>query len=262
MRSTTPLALAVAVLALGTSSVVGAAPSHTARVPRPARAPVLPRPVETYGEPPLRLEPLEMRPGGGGELAAPAPAAWARGLGAIEVLNRNTRSSAKVRLYDDAGRVDVEAARTFMRTAATEKDKDEPLPTRLVQLAVRASYHFGGATIVVVSATRAGAKGKHGTGEALDFQLEGVKASALAAYLFTQPLVGVGLYTHPKTQFVHLDVRDRSTHWLDASPPKVTWREKLLADPKAPVRDAAYAPTSDLPEVAATSGPATHVAAR
>ena len=55
--------------------------------------------------------------------------------------------------------------------------------SRVVQLAIRAAYHFGGASISIISATRPGAHGKHGTGEALDFSLEGVKAPALAAYL-------------------------------------------------------------------------------
>ncbi len=261
MRSTAPLSLAVVVLAVGTSSVVDAAP--VTRAAKPAKRPVLARAVVRDVPPPpfsadTLLEPLEPRRG---EVAKPTAAPWANALSPVLVKNRNTNASAKVRLYDDEGRVDEEAARTFMRVAATEKDKDEPLPPRLVQLAVRASYHFNGAPIVVLSATRAGAKGKHGTGEALDFSLEGVKAGVLASYLFSLPRVGVGIYTHPKTQFVHLDVRDRSTHWLDASPPKVTWREKLLPDPKAAARDATYAPSSDLPEVA-TAAPSSAVAAR
>ena len=31
--------------------------------------------------------------------------------------------------------------------------------------------------------------------------------------------MGVGVYTNPLTQYVHLDVRERSYHWIDASPP-------------------------------------------
>ena len=117
-----------------------------------------------------------------------------------------------------------------------------------MQLAIRASYHFGGAAISIVSATRPGARGKHGTGEALDFSLEGVKATVLAAYLRTTPRAGVGIYTHPKTQYVHLDVREHSYHWIDGSPPGVTWREQLLADPKQAARDASWSPALDLPE--------------
>ncbi|MBS2019116.1 MAG: DUF882 domain-containing protein [Deltaproteobacteria bacterium] len=180
---------------------------------------------------------------------------WAAKLGPIEVLNRNTNAQGKIRLYDDHGVVDRGAARDFMRIAGRQhdapsdaSDDDERLDLRLVQLVVRASYHFGGAPVKIISGTRPGGNGKHGTGEALDFSLEGVKAPLLAAYLRGTPRAGVGIYTHPKTQYVHLDVRDRSFHWIDGSPPGVTWREQLISDPKQGARDASYAPTLDLPE--------------
>lgn len=127
----------------------------------------------------------------------------------------------------------------------------EPLDARVVQLAIRAAYHFGGAPIVLVSATRKGTHGKHGTGDALDFQLDGVRAASLAAFLRTSPCAGVGIYTHPKTQYVHVDVRDQSYHWIDASPPFVTWRERLLSDPTRQKRDGSYDSAMDLPEAAA-----------
>ena len=183
---------------------------------------------------------------------------WAGGLGAIEVLNRNTNAHAAIRLYDDHGVLDRSQARSFMRLAgnshATPDDTsedDERLDLRVVQLAIRAAYHFGGASIAIISATRPGARGKHGTGEALDFSRTGVKASVLAAYLRGPPLAGVGIYTHPKTQYVHLDVRDHSYHWIDGSPPGVTWREQLLADPKRAARDGSWSAALDLPEAPA-----------
>jgi uncharacterized protein YcbK (DUF882 family) len=183
-------------------------------------------------------------------------AAWAVALRAVDVRNRNTNARAKVRLYGDDGEIDREALRTFMRVAATLPDLPdgpdgevaEPLDPRLVQLVFRAAYHFGGAPIVIVSATRKGSTGKHGNGDALDFQLDGVKAPMLAAYTRAYPRAGVGIYTHPKTQFVHVDVRDQSYHWIDASPPGVTWREAVLRDPTRDRRDAAYVTASDLPE--------------
>jgi uncharacterized protein YcbK (DUF882 family) len=185
------------------------------------------------------------------DVAAP----WAASLGAVEVVNRNTGARGKIRLYDDHGAIDRAAARSFMRIAGAAKDapedgseEDERLDLRLVQLAIRAAYHFDGATISIVSGTRPGARGRHGTGEALDFALEGVKAPLLAAHLRGIPRAGVGIYTHPKTQYVHLDVRDHSYHWIDGSPPGVTWRERLLPDPKQAVRDASYTSAMDLPE--------------
>jgi hypothetical protein len=189
--------------------------------------------------------------------AAQAEAAEPRaaGLGFVEVKNRNTEASGKILLYGEDGTLDRGAARSFMRIAGRTKtapddagEDDERLDLRLVQLAIRASYHFDGAPISIISATRARTRGKHGTGEALDFALVGVKASLLAAYLRTTPRAGVGIYTHPKTQYVHLDVREASYHWIDASPPGVTWRERLLSDPNRAMRDASWSASLDLPE--------------
>ena len=72
----------------------------------------------------------------------------------------------------------------------------------------------------------------------------------LAAYLRTLALVGVGLYTHPRTQYVHLDIRDESYHWIDGSPPGVTWREQQLLDWTRWKKDPSYTPEMDLPVVA------------
>jgi len=181
---------------------------------------------------------------------------WATSLKAIDVRMRNTGAQAKIRLYKDDGTIDPRAAQEFMDVAASVKGAKEPLPSRLVQLVFRASYKFGragggeGANVVIVSATRKGAHGKHGSGQAIDFALDGVSAAALAAYLRQTPRAGIGIYTHPKTQYVHLDVRDRSYHWLDGSPPGVTWREKLLSDPNQAKRDESYGAANDLPESA------------
>ncbi|AKU99945.1 hypothetical protein AKJ09_06609 [Labilithrix luteola] len=189
--------------------------------------------------------------------AAHVESAWATGLPELHVRCRNTGAHGRVRLYDARGELDDAAALQFMQIASTAReDTTEPeiLDPRLVQLVARAAYHFKNAPIAIVSATRKGARGKHGTGEALDFALEGVRASVLASYLRGYPRAGVGIYTHPKTQYVHLDVRDESYHWLDASPPHVTWRERRIGDPKRAARDDAYLPAMDLPETASSTG--------
>ena len=91
-------------------------------------------------------------------------------------------------------------------------------------------------------------EGPHASGKAIDFKLPGVAARALAAYLRTLPRVGVGVYTHPKTSYVHLDDREHSFHWLDASPPGRTWRERAIGNASLPKRDAAYCRADDWPE--------------
>ena len=183
---------------------------------------------------------------------------WAADLPAIDVNNPKTSVRAKLRLYADDGTMNRAALRTFMEVASSESDLPdrpdgevaEPLDPRLVQLAFRAAYKFGGKPLVIVSATRKRAHGKHRTGEALDFKVDGVRTATLASYLRTFPRAGVGIYTHPKTQYVHLDVRDRSFHWLDASPPGVTWRERRLPDRTQEKRDTSYTTLLDLPEPA------------
>ena len=229
-------AVLAAVLALGT---VGAA-SHAQSAPSGGAAP---RRVARRIDKHPRALVTPTREGG---------QAWAKALGEVLVRNRNTGAEAKLRLYREDGTLDAEAATRFMSVASSVKVDDaehaERLPERLVQLVFRASYHFKGASVVILSAMRKGARGRHGAGEAIDFHLDGVKAPALAAYLRATPRAGVGIYTHPKTQYVHLDVRDHSYHWLDGSPPGVKWRERLLSDPKQAKRDASYRPALDLPE--------------
>jgi uncharacterized protein YcbK (DUF882 family) len=238
MRATAFLAMAILLAA----SAVGATPPLVAAPQaKPSRvahvAPAAKRALTTTSAP-----------------AVDAAEPWASALGPIEVANRNTNARGSIRLYDDHGQLDREQARAFMRLAGSGKapddgsEDDERLDVRVVQLAIRAAYHFKAPALSIVSATRPGAKGKHGTGEALDFALEGVKAPLLAAYLRGLPRAGVGIYTHPKTQYVHLDVREHSYHWIDGSPPGVSWREQLLSDKTQAVRDASWSPRSDLPE--------------
>lgn len=182
-------------------------------------------------------------------VSLPPDAPWAVELAPLKVVCANTGESATISLYGHDGALDPGALEAFSRIAA-DSNGYSPLSPRLLQLAVKAAHHFRASTFVVVSAFRQKRRGKtdhHTAGEALDFKLPGVDYRRLAAHLRGYPLVGVGVYTHPKTQYVHLDVRDRSYHWLDASPPGVTWREALMADPGQAVRDGSYTPESDLP---------------
>lgn len=193
---------------------------------------------------------------------APSPVAWATALEPILFRNVNTRQASALRLYSPDGSVDEAAALRADALLAGEdveafdhEDKvPRPISRRLLQLIVRAAEHFKATEVDVISSWRESKRkgSRHRHGEAIDFTLLGVKPKALASYLRDLPRVGVGIYTHPRTQFVHLDVREQSYHWLDASPPNRVWRELRLPDLTAPARDAAYALEQDLPESAAT----------
>jgi len=170
---------------------------------------------------------------------------WAANAPAISFRSKGEKEGVAIRLYTDAGEVDTASLRKIDHLGGAE---GHPLSPRVIQLIVKAAMHFNDSNVVVVSAYREGHAGKHSTSEAVDFECEHVKWSALASYLRGQRRVGVGVYTHPKTHYVHLDVRDESFHWFDASPPGKRWREKGITDSHAKERDAAYAPTDDLPE--------------
>jgi len=182
----------------------------------------------------------------GAAARAPRSASWAEALPPVDVRSVHDGASCSIRLYTPDGEID-EAARMQLEHVATNDGRQHVLDERLAQLVVKAAYHFHDAHVVVVSGWREHA-GRHTTGEALDFKLDGVHAAALAAYLRSLPRVGVGIYTHPRTQYVHLDVREPSYHWIDASPPGVTWKERRLRDPGQAKRDAAWTPESDLPQ--------------
>jgi uncharacterized protein YcbK (DUF882 family) len=180
--------------------------------------------------------------------AAPRAArlpSWTASLPPLEVTSLSSGASASLHLYSTDGDLDESACMRLEHLVARDGEQHVLAP-RLEQLLVKASHHFHDARVLVVSAWRERA-GRHTAGEALDFKLEGVHAGLLAAYLRGLPRVGVGIYTHPRTQYVHLDVRDPSYHWIDASPPGVTWRERQMRDPGQVKRDASWTPAADLP---------------
>jgi uncharacterized protein YcbK (DUF882 family) len=155
-------------------------------------------------------------------------------LPALDVSFVNTRKSERIRLYDAFGQVDEAAARRLDAMLGDTHDpkhyETAPLDRRTLQLMFRAAYHFSADKVEVVSAyrkPRRRSQGYHGKGQAIDFRLQGVAPAKLAAYLRTLPRVGVGIYTHPKTQFVHLapSTPARSTG------PKACFRRKSPSNP-------------------------------
>jgi LysM repeat protein len=91
---------------------------------------------------------------------------------------------------------------------------------RLVRLIAKVSDTFGGRPIRVVSGYRTESyslNSRHKKSQAIDFSIPGVPNEALRDYLLTFANVGVGYY--PNSSFVHLDVRDKKTYWVDVSGP-------------------------------------------
>jgi uncharacterized protein YcbK (DUF882 family) len=187
--------------------------------------------------------------------AAPALGSRFDTLSALHIENQTTRESRDLRLYDAHGQIDEAAASELdelLCDARSPKHHEVArLNRRTLQLLFKAAYHFASYEVEVVSAYRKPGRrreGPHANGDAIDFRLRGTSARDLAAYLRGIPRTGVGIYTHPKTQYVHLDSREHSFHWLDASPPRRHWREKSIGAPDLLERDRRYLPAADLPE--------------
>ncbi len=93
----------------------------------------------------------------------------------------------------------------------------------LLEKIVRVSDHFGSRRLIIVSGYREEAsnpyttRSKHALGRAIDFRVEGVPNEALRD--FCHSLTGVGVGYYPNSSFIHLDVRDITTHWTDVSGP-------------------------------------------
>jgi hypothetical protein len=174
---------------------------------------------------------------------------WAVRTWPLHFRNPNTNETVDVRLYTDEGHVDAEALAAL--TAIVNPD-GEPESERVLLLVARAAYFFGATNVEALSGHRTEARAvqrtsKHTTGEALDFKLDHVDSGLLAAHLRTYGQVGVGVYTHPGTRYVHLDTRDTSFHWIDASPPGRAWREQGMTDKKSDARDRAWTTDDDKP---------------
>lgn len=182
--------------------------------------------------------------------AASPAAPWATRLPPLLFRDINTLADVTLRLYRPDGTLDDPAATELERVLWSSKDDAPPrVSRRLLQLVVKAAAHFDAHEIQVISSHRPKSRpgSRHRSGEAIDFLFPNVPPKKLAEHLRTYARVGVGLYIHPRSQYVHLDVRDASYHWLDSSPPGRTWKEHPLPDITAATRDAAHTPEHDLP---------------
>lgn len=160
-----------------------------------------------------------------GAPAASAPTSrWGspRNRGTATFIRGRTRT--RIRLVDARGRVRSAAVRslqTLMRGDLPRRRAPSP-PNRLLNVLAAISDHFGGRPIRIVSGIRQVGgytrdSSQHTRGHAVDIQVVGVPNTALRDFARTLHHVGVGYY--PRSTFVHIDVRDRNTYWVDWSRP-------------------------------------------
>lgn len=222
---------------------VGVASPRPRVTPWPAPAPRTIRPAPDVVAP-------------GPALSWRAPRSAFASLPPLTFVAENGGATETVSLFGDDGAIDEREATRLDHLLADRRRRggdvrERPLDRRLLSLVARAAHHFDASVVEVVSAYRAPLRyreGHHAEGRAMDFRLRDVGAKELAAYLRKQPRAGVGHYVHPRTRYVHLDVRDVSFHWLDGTPPgraSGTWRLPTL---ELAAQDAAWTPDDDLPE--------------
>lgn len=159
-----------------------------------------------------------------------------------------------------SGRVLPKARRELERLFAM--DDGVGLDVDLFRHLVRLSDTFGGRTIRVVSGYRTAGtveRSRHKEGKALDFTVDGVTLEAL--YDYCRSLDGVGVGYYPTSGFVHLDVRDRWTSWVDESgrgePPRPVSESPARAKDREanPSPDAASAGATPTPSATTSASP-------
>jgi uncharacterized protein YcbK (DUF882 family) len=151
----------------------------------------------------------------------------------LALVSINTGDRIEMAAARDAGGFaarDLDRASFVLRDSAS--GNQHPLEPRLVDLAYRIECAFGAQEIRVLSAyrtpRRSGAS-NHGKGRALDIVVPGTPDLEVAKFVRGLGFVGVGIY--PTSGFVHVDVRDRSYFWSDASGPGKRNRERgILGD--------------------------------
>jgi LysM repeat protein len=125
-----------------------------------------------------------------------------------------------LKLLNNQGRI-IQRNRKILSnvTGARKGGRSKLLHPRLIHMLERVAERYPGRIIEVVSGYRPRKKGqrvsKHNLGRAVDFRVQGVDRKELFEFVKSLPKVGAGYY--PNSVFVHMDVRDKSTFWVDYS---------------------------------------------
>ncbi len=152
-------------------------------------------------------------PGPAGGLRAPAGE-----LGSFVIQSANTGEEMEVKLNLQTGELDAESYRRLrhlMRCLRTTAET--PIDPRLIDLLYRISRRTG-QKIVLVSGFRApmyslATLSYHTRGMAADIRIPGMTPLMVRDLAMSMGVRGIGYY--PVSGFVHVDVRDQFTTWID-----------------------------------------------
>jgi uncharacterized protein YcbK (DUF882 family) len=138
----------------------------------------------------------------------------------IQFLSLWNNETVWLQLVTETGVINNRARQTLSRLAAS-KEQAEHIPLlhpRLLLMLQKVSDQYPGRRFELISGFRYGEKdwtSLHNFGRAIDFRITGVDRKELYDFIRTLPKCGTGYY--PNSVFVHLDVRERSTTWVDYS---------------------------------------------
>ncbi len=134
-------------------------------------------------------------------------------------------SGEKYTLHVNArrGKISPTVAKSAEQMMRSMGGLSHPIEPRLVHLLAAVSNHFGSRKVEIISGFRPYSALQHTThsnhniGKAVDFRVPGVPNEVVRDYCRTLRDVGCGFY--PNSTFVHMDVRDKSSFWIDYSRP-------------------------------------------
>lgn len=158
----------------------------------------------------------------------------------LVLVGLNTRERTELTAANEGGTFDAEdldrAAHALRDPGAGNEHVVDP---HLLDVLYRVQRHFEAPEIRFLSAYRTphGGRSNHGRGRAIDFVVPGTSDEDVARFAREQGFCGVGIY--PTSGFVHLDVRERSYFWVDASGPGKRNRERGVLPEEAQRSDVA-----------------------
>jgi LysM repeat protein len=139
----------------------------------------------------------------------------------IHFLSVWNNKSAVLRLISGNGKINQRSRKILSRLCGPKRKTkyEKLLHPRLIHMIQRTAERFPGKTVELISGFRPRKPGHresmHNLGRALDFRLRGVDRKELYEFVKQLPKVGAGYY--PNSVFVHMDVREKSTFWVDFS---------------------------------------------
>jgi uncharacterized protein YcbK (DUF882 family) len=184
--------------------------------------------------------------------------------GVVHLKRIATNEESDIRVADKKGRVAPTTLKSFEKLLRSPGGMAHPIEPRLISLLRIVSDHFGSRKIEVVSGfrpytpTQYTPHSNHNHGKAVDFRVVGVPNEAVRDFCRTLKNTGCGYY--PNSVFVHMDVRDKSTFWIDYSKPGEAPRynaPNLEADEgTSDVHDEQHTSTGETPSEAPAPTPA------